>query len=67
MPHLKVEYARKQEILEQFDPIRRLEEVYKLLETEIEIASLEKKIKGRVKHQMEQNQRDYYLNRNNFV
>ncbi len=62
MPHLKVEYSRKQEVLEEFDPIRRLEAVYKLLETEIEIASLEKKIKGRVKNQMEQNQRDYYLN-----
>ncbi|EPR37597.1 ATP-dependent protease La [Desulfovibrio sp. X2] len=62
MPHLKVDFAKKQEVLEEPDPITRLEEVYRLLETEIEISSLEKKIKGRVKHQMEQNQKDYYLN-----
>ena len=62
MPHLKVDFARKQQVLEEPDPVKRLDEVYKLLETEIEIASLEKKIKGRVKHQMEQNQKDYYLN-----
>lgn len=62
MPHLKVDYARKQEILEQADPLRRLEEAYALLQSEIEISSLEKKIKSRVKDQMERNQREYYLN-----
>ena len=62
MPHLKVDYTRKQEILEQADPLRRLEETYALLQSEIEIASLEKKIKSRVKDQMERNQREYYLN-----
>ncbi|MEG6549676.1 endopeptidase La [Desulfocurvibacter africanus] len=62
MPHLKTEYATKQKVLEEFDPIKRLEETFGLLNAEIEISSLEKKIKGRVKSQMEQNQKDYYLN-----
>ena len=62
MPHLKVDYTRKQEILEQTDPATRLEETYGLLQGEIEIAGLEKKIKTRVKSQMESNQREYYLN-----
>ncbi len=62
MPHLKVDYLRKQSVLEQQDTKRRLEEAYGLLEGEIEITSLEKKIKSRVKNQMERNQRDYYLN-----
>ncbi|GAB6035588.1 endopeptidase La [Fundidesulfovibrio butyratiphilus] len=62
MPHLKVDYIRKQEILEQLDPGKRLEETYALLQGEIEISSIEKKIKSRVKQQMEKNQREYYLN-----
>ncbi len=62
MPHLKVDYLKKQEVLEQFDPFVRLEEAFGLLQGEIEITSLEKKIKNRVKSQMERNQRDYYLN-----
>ena len=62
MPHLKVDYIKKQEILEQLDPVKRLEDSYALLQGEIEISSIEKKIKGRVKQQMEKNQREYYLN-----
>ncbi len=62
MPHLKVDYIKKQEILELFDPNKRLQEAYALLQGEIEISSIEKKIKGRVKQQMEKNQREYYLN-----
>ncbi len=62
MPHLKVDYLKKQEVLEIADPNLRLEEAYALLHGEIEITSLEKKIKSRVKNQMERNQRDYYLN-----
>ncbi len=62
MPHLKVDYLKKQEVLEMVEPKKRLEEAYGLLEGEIEITSLEKKIKSRVKSQMERNQRDYYLN-----
>jgi len=62
MPHLKVDYLKKQEVLEQQDPMTRLEMVYELLQSEIEVYSLEKRIKNRVKNQMEKNQREYYLN-----
>ncbi|MCJ2163645.1 MULTISPECIES: endopeptidase La [unclassified Pseudodesulfovibrio] len=62
MPHLKIDFSRKQEILEELDPSRRLERVYELLLGEIEIVSIEKRVKGRVKDQMEKNQREYYLN-----
>ncbi|MBU1612203.1 MAG: endopeptidase La, partial [Proteobacteria bacterium] len=62
MPHLKVDFNAKQEVLEVADTNRRLEKVYGLLLSEIEIADIEKRVKGRVKDQMEKNQRDYYLN-----
>ena len=62
MPHLKVDYRRKQEVLEVNEPNERLEKVYELLQGEIAVASLEKRIKNRVKNQMERNQREYYLN-----
>ncbi|QJB57903.1 endopeptidase La [Pseudodesulfovibrio sp. zrk46] len=62
MPHLKIDFTRKQEILEIMDPTERLERVYELLLGEIEIVSIEKRVKGRVKDQMEKNQREYYLN-----
>ncbi|SDL63281.1 ATP-dependent Lon protease [Maridesulfovibrio ferrireducens] len=62
MPHLKVEFAKKQVILEMTDPLKRLEAVYELLLGEIEIVSIEKRVKNRVKGQMEKNQREYYLN-----
>ncbi|GAB6176473.1 endopeptidase La [Desulfobaculum senezii] len=62
MPHLKADYVKKQTLLEELDPVKRLEETYTLLQGEIEIAFLEKKIKSRVKSQMEGNQREYYLN-----
>jgi len=60
-PHLKATYDRKQGVLELRNPVRRLERVYELIQEEIEVFSLEKKIKGRVKKQMEENQKDYYL------
>ncbi|MFH1913109.1 MAG: LON peptidase substrate-binding domain-containing protein, partial [Pseudomonadota bacterium] len=62
MPHLKIDFARKQEVLEELDPARRLERVFEMLLGEIEIVSIEKRVKGRVKEQMEKNQREYYLN-----
>ncbi|MBU1003245.1 MAG: endopeptidase La [Proteobacteria bacterium] len=62
MPHLKVDYVKKQTLLEEADPNKRLEETFALLQGEIEIANLEKKIKTRVKDQMETNQKEYYLN-----
>ena len=60
-PHLKAAYDRKQAVLELRNPVRRLERVYELIQEEVEVFSLEKKIKGRVKKQMEENQKDYYL------
>ena len=62
MPHLKIDFERKQRALEIFETTRRLEYVYELLLGEIEIATIEKRVKGRVKGQMEKNQREYYLN-----
>ncbi|MFP4084436.1 MAG: endopeptidase La [Desulfonatronovibrio sp.] len=61
MPHLKVDFQDKQSVLEQLDPFKRLQMAYAHLQGEIEVFSLEKKIKSRVKNQMEKNQRDYYL------
>ena len=62
MPHLKVDFERKQRALEISNTTLRLEYVYELLLGEIEIATIEKRVKGRVKGQMEKNQREYYLN-----
>lgn len=62
MPHLKVPFAEKQVLLEELDPLVRLEKTYELLREEIEIFSLEKQLKSRVKQQMERNHRDFYLN-----
>ncbi len=61
MPHLNVDFQEKQEVLEEFDPYERLQRAYSHLQGEIEVHSLEKKIKSRVKSQMEKNQREYYL------
>ena len=62
LPHLKVEYRKKQEALEIDDDTQRLEKAYELLQGEIAVASVEKRIKNRVRNQMERNQREYYLN-----
>ena len=61
IPHLKIDFLKKQNVLEELDGDKRLELVFSLLQGEIEIFSLEKKIKSRVKKQMNQNQKDYYL------
>lgn len=61
MPHLKCDFRKKQEVLEILDPIARLERVFELLESEKALAAVEKRIKNRVKMQMEHNQREYYL------
>jgi len=60
LTHLKLE--DKQEILELEDPTKRLEKLYSLMQGEIEILQVEKKIKARVKKQMEKTQKEYYLN-----
>ncbi|SFW27242.1 endopeptidase La [Nitrosovibrio sp. Nv17] len=60
--HLPLKLEQKQEVLEIFDVPRRLEHLLGLLETELDILQVEKRIRGRVKRQMEKSQRDYYLN-----
>ncbi|HKA88484.1 MAG TPA: endopeptidase La [Haliangiales bacterium] len=52
----------KQQILEMESPARRLERLYELMQAEIEILQVEKKIRTRVKKQMEKTQKEYYLN-----
>ncbi len=52
----------KQRLLEQTDPRARLEELYGFIQSEIEIMRVEKKIRARVKRQMEKTQKEYYLN-----
>jgi len=57
---LRVE--EKQNILELFDPAGRLEHLLSLMESELDMLQVEKRIRGRVKQQMEKSQREYYLN-----
>ncbi len=60
--HLTVQISDKQEILEEMDPPIRLEKLLALMEREVEILQIEKKIRNRVKNQMERSQKEYYLN-----
>lgn len=60
--HLSVKIADKQQLLEIFNVAKRLEKVYGLMEGEISVLQVEKKIRSRVKRQMEKTQREYYLN-----
>lgn len=60
--HLALKIADKQELLSTFDVAKRLEKVYAAMEGEIGVLQVEKKIRGRVKRQMEKTQREYYLN-----
>src|SRR6186713_3113358 len=60
--HLPLKLEQKQQILEMSLVARRLEQLLQLLETEIDIMQVEKRIRGRVKRQMEKSQREYYLN-----
>ena len=60
--HLGVDVARKQELLETLDLGARLEKIYGLMQGEMSVLKVEKKIKTRVKSQMERTQREYYLN-----
>ncbi|MCC2657334.1 MAG: ATP-dependent protease La [Panacagrimonas sp.] len=60
--HLNLKLEDKQQVLEIADPKSRLEHVMSQLESEIDVLQIEKKIRGRVKQQMEKNQREYYLN-----
>ncbi|MCR2747574.1 endopeptidase La [Limnobacter parvus] len=60
--HLPLKLEQKQSILETFSISQRLEALLSQLETEIDILQVEKRIRGRVKRQMEKSQREYYLN-----
>ncbi len=60
--HLSLRLDQKQQVLEVEDVKERLEHVLALIESEIEVLQIEKKIRGRVKQQMEKSQREYYLN-----
>ena len=60
--HLGVEVNQKQELLETLSVSDRLEKVYGLMQGEMSVLQVEKKIKTRVKSQMEKTQREYYLN-----
>jgi len=60
--HLPLKLEQKQEVLEIFGVRKRLEHLLGLLEGEIDILQVEKRIRGRVRRQMEKSQREYYLN-----
>ncbi|MEP2943836.1 MAG: endopeptidase La [Hyphomicrobiales bacterium] len=60
--HLAIKIAEKQEILSFTSVIQRLEHVLGLMESEISVLQIEKRIRSRVKRQMEKTQREYYLN-----
>jgi len=59
--HLSFKLEDKQEILETINPAERLEKLYEKIQSEVEIMQIEKKIRGRVKKQMEKAQKEYYL------
>ncbi|MGB7757336.1 MAG: endopeptidase La [Salinisphaera sp.] len=60
--HLNLKLDERQDVLEIADPQQRLEHVVAKTDAEIEVLQIEKKIRGRVKQQMEKSQREYYLN-----
>ncbi len=60
--NLNIQIFEKQELLEIIDIKKRLEKIHSIIEKESSVLSVEKKIRGRVKNQMEKTQREYYLN-----
>lgn len=60
--HMSIKLADKQRILEMVDLRERLDQLIVLMETEIDLLQVEKRLRGRVKKQMEKSQREYYLN-----
>jgi ATP-dependent Lon protease len=60
--NLGIQIFEKQELLEILDLKKRLEKIHSFIEKETSVLSVEKKIRGRVKNQMEKTQREYYLN-----
>ncbi|HYD25955.1 MAG TPA: LON peptidase substrate-binding domain-containing protein, partial [Croceibacterium sp.] len=59
---LAAKVATKQQLLTETDPVKRLEMVFSVMEGELSVLQVERKIRGRVKRQMEKTQREYYLN-----
>ena len=59
---LNAKVADKQALLSEADPLKRLEMAYSFMEGELGVLQVERKIRGRVKRQMEKTQREYYLN-----
>ena len=60
--HMSLKLEQKQELLELLNSKARLEKLMSLMEAEIDLVEVEKRIRGRVKKQMEKSQREYYLN-----
>src|SRR5581483_8814458 len=60
--HLPLKLEQKQAVLEMSEVKKRLEHLLSLLEAELDILQVERRIRGRVKRQMEKSQREYYLN-----
>ena len=60
--NLNIQIFEKQELLETLDVKKRLEKIHQIIEKETSVLTVEKKIRGRVKNQMEKTQREYYLN-----
>jgi ATP-dependent Lon protease len=60
--NLNTKVSDKQAVLTEPDPMKRLEMVYSFMEGELSVLQVERKIRGRVKRQMEKTQREYYLN-----
>ncbi|OQM34294.1 endopeptidase La [bacterium endosymbiont of Pedicinus badii] len=60
--HIPLRLKEKQKILEEIDLKKRIENLMKFMESEIEILKIEKKIRNRIRKQMEKSQREYYLN-----
>jgi ATP-dependent Lon protease len=60
--HLPLKLEQKQTVLEMFEVKKRLEHLLSLMEAELDILQVERRIRGRVKRQMEKSQREYYLN-----
>ena len=60
--NLNIQIFEKQKLLELNDVKKRLEKIYEIIEKETSLISMEKRIRGRVKNQMEKTQREYYLN-----
>ncbi|TXH72988.1 MAG: endopeptidase La [Thiothrix sp.] len=60
--HLGLKIAQKQALLETLNVAERIQSLIELIENELDLLQVEKKIRGRVKQQMERSQREYYLN-----